>query len=166
MRTTTPQHLCELQKNPKNIRNICILAHVDHGKATVVNFYTCIFLLLACAPLVFLFCNGIVLCLFSKGKTTIADALVASNGIISQRLAGKVRFIPPPHPPTSRLGACVGWGGVGWGGGGGYFTYRIVKVGMWRCESRTLSLYQTFSSLAEFCFPIQDFYNSQNLSLS
>ena len=26
------------------------------------------------------------------GKTTIADALVASNGIISQRLAGKVRF--------------------------------------------------------------------------
>ena len=32
MRTTTPQHLCELQKNPKNIRNICILAHVDHGK--------------------------------------------------------------------------------------------------------------------------------------
>jgi len=32
MRTTTPQYLSELQKNPKNIRNICILAHVDHGK--------------------------------------------------------------------------------------------------------------------------------------
>ena len=32
MRTTTPQHLSELQKNPKNVRNICILAHVDHGK--------------------------------------------------------------------------------------------------------------------------------------
>lgn len=57
MRTTTPQHLSELQKNPKNIRNICILAHVDHG------------------------------------KTTIADALVASNGIISQRLAGKLRYM-------------------------------------------------------------------------
>lgn len=57
MRTTTPQRLSELQKNPKNIRNICILAHVDHG------------------------------------KTTIADALVASNGIISQRLAGKLRYM-------------------------------------------------------------------------
>ena len=32
MRTTTPQRLSELQKNPKNIRNICILAHVDHGE--------------------------------------------------------------------------------------------------------------------------------------
>jgi len=57
MRTTTPQHLSELQKNPKNVRNICILAHVDHG------------------------------------KTTIADALVASNGIISQRMAGKLRYM-------------------------------------------------------------------------
>ncbi|XP_068693562.1 elongation factor-like GTPase 1 isoform X1 [Montipora foliosa] len=57
MKITTPQHLSELQKNPKNIRNICILAHVDHG------------------------------------KTTIADALVASNGIISQRLAGKLRYM-------------------------------------------------------------------------
>jgi ribosome assembly protein 1 len=37
------------------IRNICILAHVDHG------------------------------------KTTIADALVASNGIISARMSGKLR---------------------------------------------------------------------------
>ena len=43
-----------LQENSKNIRNLCILAHVDHG------------------------------------KTTIADSLIASNGIISQRLAGKV----------------------------------------------------------------------------
>lgn len=32
MRITTPQHLSELQRNSKNIRNICILAHVDHGE--------------------------------------------------------------------------------------------------------------------------------------
>lgn len=47
----------ELLSNSENIRNICILAHVDHG------------------------------------KTTIADALIASNGIISHRLAGKMRYL-------------------------------------------------------------------------
>ena len=88
MRTTTPQRLSELQKNPKNIRNICILAHVDHGEwaqFTVIN------MLRTCAgPWIFqMFMSSIDLFL---GKTTIADALVASNGIISQRLAGKVRF--------------------------------------------------------------------------
>eukprot|EP00058_Branchiostoma_floridae_P024350 XP_002609840.1 hypothetical protein BRAFLDRAFT_264998 [Branchiostoma floridae] len=57
MRTVTPGQLAQLQGNPRNVRNICILAHVDHG------------------------------------KTTLADVLVASNGVISKRLAGKLRYL-------------------------------------------------------------------------
>lgn len=49
--------LQKLQREPESIRNICILAHVDHG------------------------------------KTSLSDSLLASNGIISQRLAGKVRYL-------------------------------------------------------------------------
>jgi ribosome assembly protein 1 len=46
-----------LQSSVANIRNICILAHVDHG------------------------------------KTSLADSLVAANGVISGRLAGKLRYM-------------------------------------------------------------------------
>lgn len=47
----------KLQLDPECIRNICILAHVDHG------------------------------------KTSLSDSLLATNGIISQRMAGKTRFL-------------------------------------------------------------------------
>ena len=47
------------EKNKKGdcVRNICIMAHVDHG------------------------------------KTTLADALIATNGIISEKQAGSVRYM-------------------------------------------------------------------------
>lgn len=55
--TDHTSRLCQIQKQTDRIRNLCILAHVDHG------------------------------------KTTFADALIASNGIISNRLAGKIHYM-------------------------------------------------------------------------
>lgn len=51
------ERLSSLQSRSENIRNICVLAHVDHG------------------------------------KTTLSDGLIAHNGFISQKLAGKLRFM-------------------------------------------------------------------------
>ena len=47
----------EKSKKGDCVRNICIMAHVDHG------------------------------------KTTLADALIATNGIISENQAGSVRYM-------------------------------------------------------------------------
>lgn len=58
MAHTLDRHRLEvLQGNPSHVRNICILAHVDHG------------------------------------KTTLSDGLIGSNGIISPKLAGKIRYM-------------------------------------------------------------------------
>lgn len=57
MRLIGLERLGQIQSDARRIRNICILAHVDHG------------------------------------KTTLADSFVASNGIISSKLAGKLRYL-------------------------------------------------------------------------
>ena len=57
MPVVPPSRLVALQSQPHNIRNICILAHVDHG------------------------------------KTSLTDSLIATNGIISPKMAGKVRYL-------------------------------------------------------------------------
>ena len=67
-----PQHvslqvLHALQQKTDRIRNICVLAHVDHG------------------------------------KTTLCDSLIASNGIISAKTAGEVRYMDS-RPDEQRRG--------------------------------------------------------------
>ncbi|KAK1979706.1 P-loop containing nucleoside triphosphate hydrolase protein [Colletotrichum cereale] len=57
MPVVTPDKLASLQRHATDVRNICILAHVDHG------------------------------------KTSLTDALLATNGIISPKLAGKIRYL-------------------------------------------------------------------------
>ncbi|KAL9090345.1 MAG: hypothetical protein Q9165_005379 [Trypethelium subeluteriae] len=57
MPVVNPEKLVALQRQADDIRNICILAHVDHG------------------------------------KTSLTDALIATNGIISPKLAGKIRYL-------------------------------------------------------------------------
>lgn len=66
MSRVDPSYLAQLQTNSNNIRNFCILAHVDHG------------------------------------KTTLSDSLVCSNGVISPKLAGKLRFLDSTEEEQKR----------------------------------------------------------------
>ena len=66
MSRVDPNHLADLHKQTANIRNFCILAHVDHG------------------------------------KTTLSDSLVCSNGVISPKLAGKIRFLDSTEEEQQR----------------------------------------------------------------
>lgn len=66
MPVVSPEKLVSLQHAEDYIRNICILAHVDHG------------------------------------KTSLADVLIATNGIISPKLAGKIRYLDSRPDEQSR----------------------------------------------------------------
>lgn len=53
-------------------------------KKVYFNQITCI---------IFNFCVSFLLNFLTKGKTTLADYLIASNGLISMKLAGKSRYM-------------------------------------------------------------------------
>jgi small GTP-binding protein len=64
--TISRDALARLAASPSHTRNICILAHVDHG------------------------------------KTTLTDGLLSSNGIISPKMAGRVRYMDSTEEEQAR----------------------------------------------------------------
>lgn len=81
--TTIQEKIKKLQRNASKIRNICILAHVDHGTLIMDKYFHTQYFD------IFYSVNGKP---NFSGKTTLADYLIASNGVISSRSAGKVIF--------------------------------------------------------------------------
>ncbi|CAD7936307.1 unnamed protein product [Amoebophrya sp. A25] len=59
--------VARLQQQPDRIRNVCLIAHVDHG------------------------------------KTSLCDSLVASNGWISRKVAGSLRFLDSREDEQARM---------------------------------------------------------------
>ena len=69
----TIEQIRQLMDLPKNIRNMSVIAHVDHGEFAVSkNTQICI----KCACLS---CTALV----TAGKSTLTDSLVAAAGIIA-----------------------------------------------------------------------------------
>ena len=66
MRRVETSDIVRLQRVTARIRNLCVLAHIDHG------------------------------------KTTLTDSLISSNGIISPRLAGKLRYLDSTEDEQQR----------------------------------------------------------------
>jgi ribosome assembly protein 1 len=66
-----------LQKFPEHIRNICIIAHVDHGEYSSFSYFL--------------------------GKTTLSDCLISSNNIISKKLAGQLRYLDTRPDEQERM---------------------------------------------------------------
>ncbi|MFS7940940.1 putative small GTP-binding protein [Helianthus anomalus] len=62
----TAEELRRIMDRKHNIRNMSVIAHVDHGMLTIVVVYS--------------------------GKSTLTDSLVAAAGIIAQEVAGDVRM--------------------------------------------------------------------------
>ncbi|KAI9814273.1 MAG: Cytoplasmic GTPase/eEF2-like protein (ribosomal biogenesis) [Phylliscum demangeonii] len=77
MPVVSAEKLIALQRNADHVRNFCILAHV----VSILLART-----LPSRP-------HLIVAVQDHGKTSLSDSLIATNGIISQKSAGKVRYL-------------------------------------------------------------------------